>query len=58
MLAKLVSSMYKPNQQSILRPAAAPAFLSPISLAKISGFGPKSQEHVESLGFTRLLVVK
>ncbi len=50
MLAKLASSMYKPNQQSILRAAMAPSFLSPVSLSKITGFGPKSQALAEAAG--------
>lgn len=39
MLAKLASSIYKPNQQSIVRPTVAQQFLHNIELAKVPGFG-------------------
>jgi hypothetical protein len=52
MLAKLASSQFKPNQQSIVRPSVAKQFLSPIKLSKVSGFGPKSQEIVEEAGLS------
>ena len=46
MLAKLASSMHKPNQQSIVRRQVAQQFIAPIALSKVSGFGPKASERV------------
>ena len=50
MLAKLCSSLNKPNQQSVCRASIAEAFLRPIKLAAISGFGPKAEEQAEERG--------
>ena len=50
MLAKLASSSHKPNQQSIVRRSIARAFIAPLKLSKVSGFGPKASERVEAAG--------
>ena len=42
MLAKLASSLHKPNQQSIVRAPITRAFIAPFKLSKVSGFGPKA----------------
>jgi nucleotidyltransferase/DNA polymerase involved in DNA repair len=43
MLAKLASSMYKPNQQTVMREGIKCEFMSEVKLEKVPGFGPKSQ---------------
>jgi nucleotidyltransferase/DNA polymerase involved in DNA repair len=50
MLAKVASSLNKPNQQSVVRASVAPAFLRNIKLATISGFGPKAEETARAQG--------
>ena len=50
MLAKLASSLHKPNQQSVVRRSVARHFIAPIKLSKVSGFGPKASERVEAAG--------
>lgn len=50
MLAKVASSLNKPNQQSIVRSSIASCFLRDIKLEAISGFGPRACEEVAELG--------
>ena len=50
MLAKLASSLHKPNQQSVVRRSIVQSFLAPIKLSKVSGFGPKASERVAAAG--------
>jgi len=50
MLAKVASSLHKPNQQSVVRASVAARFLAPVKLKAISGFGPKAEEQAEEKG--------
>lgn len=50
MLAKLASSLNKPNQQSVVRWSIAPRFLRDIKLKSISGFGPVARDEAAELG--------
>jgi nucleotidyltransferase/DNA polymerase involved in DNA repair len=50
MLAKLASSLNKPNQQSVVRASVAQSFLAPLKLKAVSGFGPKAEEQAEEKG--------
>lgn len=49
MLAKVASSLHKPNQQSVVRPIVAARFFAPIRLKTISGLGPKSLARIEQV---------
>jgi hypothetical protein len=46
MLAKMASSVYKPNQQSIVRACDAIAFIHTRPLRDVPGFGPEAQRRV------------
>ena len=58
MLAKIASSMNKPNQQSIVRRSIAIRFISTHPLSRVSGFGPKAQECAEEAGLTMISQVQ
>ena len=58
MLAKLGSQMHKPNQQSIIRPSVALAFLRPLALKRVPQFGPKAQARVHPLGLAHIAQVQ
>lgn len=58
MLAKMGSQMHKPNQQSVIRPSVALAFLRPLALKRVPQFGPKAQARVHPLGLTHIAQIQ
>ncbi len=49
-IAKIASDFNKPDGLTIVKPDTVTSFLSPLSVSKINGVGPKSQELLESIG--------
>lgn len=49
-LAKIASDENKPNGQCVITPDRAAAFAADLPLRKIPGVGPKTAQHLESLG--------
>lgn len=49
-VAKIASDFNKPDGLTIVRPDEITSFLTPLSVAKISGIGPKSQKLLKDLG--------
>lgn len=49
-VAKIASDFNKPDGLTIVKPNDVTAFLSPLSVSKVSGIGPKSQKLLEGLG--------
>lgn len=49
-VAKIASDFNKPDGLTIVKPNDVASFLAPLSVAKISGIGPKSQKLLEDLG--------
>lgn len=52
MLAKLVSGLHKPNDQTVLLSSEAEAFVAPLPLRALRGVGSVTQAALESLGVT------
>ena len=50
MLAKLVSGLHKPDDQTVLLPSAAEAFVAQLPLRAIPGIGRKMDQQLESMG--------
>lgn len=49
-IAKIASDMQKPDGLTIVAPDKIETFLTPLSVSKISGIGPKSQKLLNELG--------
>ena len=52
MIAKLASSIHKPNQQTVVREEVKCDFMASAKLSQVPGFGPKSQERAAAAGYT------
>jgi DNA polymerase IV (archaeal DinB-like DNA polymerase) len=53
-LAKIASDLKKPNGLTVVRDGEAQAFLSPLSIDKIYGVGPKTTKLLEENGITTI----
>jgi nucleotidyltransferase/DNA polymerase involved in DNA repair len=51
MLAKMISGLHKPNDQTVLLPSAASQFMAQLPLRAIPGIGHKMDKQLDCLGF-------